>query len=302
MHMGNTVTRTHVFGITYGRAKVGKTVAMVRAFPDALFIAPPGALLCSKWLDWEPKVLEVRGNQGFKYITDALKRAAGNFPAIVIDDFSLIGDAELANCRQSAPGFAAFDLFAKRVYELKEAARAAGAHVFLTCHEQAPREVKKDNNNRYIPGAPMIAGWQMPEKLPAMVDFCARVIHDDSGPGWPFLYATGPDQNYIQGDRLAILPNQFPLNLREAMLGADIDVPRPEPLAWMEEHVEAIALELLEDSQAKKPNFKPVLLRASMKLSDHSPRHVRWVLADALDRMVLRQHTSNLLTDFIGSY
>ena len=39
-----------------------------------------------------------------------------------------------------------------------------------------------------------------------------------------------------------------------------------------------------------------------MKLADHSPRHVRWVLADAMDRMVLRRHTHNMLTDFIGNY
>lgn len=293
---------THIVGITYGRAKVGKTVAMVRAFPDALFIAPPGALLCAKWLDWEPQVLEVRGNNGFKYISDALKKSAGKFSAIIIDDFSLIGDTELANCRQTSPGFAAFDLFAKRIYDLKEAARAAKAHVFLTCHEQAPREVKKDNNNRYIPGAPMVAGWQMPEKLPAMVDFCARVIHDDSGPGWPFLYATGPDQNYIQGDRLAILPDRFPLNLREAMLGAGIDVPRPKALAWMDEHVEATCHKLSEESAAKRPDYKRVLASTAKALTDHSPRHVRWVLADAMDRMSLRQHTDNLLVDFIDSY
>ena len=37
-------------------------------------------------------------------------------------------------------------------------------------------------------------------------------------------------------------------------------------------------------------------------LVDHSPRHVRWVLADAMDRMVLRQHQSNMITDFIGNY
>ena len=135
-----------------------------------------------------------------------------------------------------------------------------------------------------------------------MVDFCARVVHDDRAAGWPFMYATGPDQNYIQGDRLAILPDQFPLNLREAMLGADIDVPRPEPLAWMEEYVEATAQDLLEESGEKKPDLKRVLSATAETLQNHSPRHVRWVLADAMDRMVLRQHTSNLLTDFIGSY
>lgn len=291
-----------MFGLTYGRSKVGKTLALVRAFPDALFIAPPGSLTCAKWLDWEPQVLTVGRRQGFKYITEALKKASGKFPAVVVDDLSILADAELETCKNVAPGFAAFDLFNKRLYDLRDAAREAKCHVVFTCHEQAPREVKKDQHNRYIPGAPLIPGWQAPEKLPAMVDFCARVVHDDHAAGWPFMYATGPDQNYIQGDRLAILPERFPLNLREAMLGAGIEVPRPKDLDWMDKYVEATAQDLLEESTEKKPDYQRVLTATAGVLVDHSPRHVRWVLADAMDRMVLRQHQSNMITDFIGNY
>lgn len=291
-----------VVGITYGEAKTGKTLAAVRAFPDALFVAPPGALLCANWLDWKPDVLDVTGRQGFKFLTDTVKKASGKFPAIIIDDFSLIADVELELCKTQAQGYAAFDLFNQRTYQLIRAAREAQSHVFFTCHVQAPREVKKDNNNRYIPGAPLIPGWQMPAKFPAMVDFCARVIHDTSTPGWPYKYATGPDEHYVQGDRLAVLPAMFPLNLREAMLAAGIDVPRPEALAWMDEHVERVAGLLLEESGAKRPDYKKVLTAAATTFVNVSPRHVRWVLADAMDRMVLRQHTDNLIADFIGNY
>jgi hypothetical protein len=292
-----------IVGITYGEAKTGKTLAAVRAFPDALFVAPPGALLCANWLDWTPNVLDVTGRQGFKFLTETVKKASGKFPAIVIDDFSLIADMELELCKAQASNFAAFDLFNQRTYQLIRAAREAKSHVFFTCHVQAPREVKKDNNNRYIPGAPLIPGWQMPAKFPAMVDFCARVIHDTSSPGWPYKYATGPDEHYVQGDRLAVLPATFPLNLREAMLGAGIDVPRPEALAWMDEHVEGISKLLSAASEAQRPDYKKVMAHAASSfLADHSPRHARWVLADAMDRMVLRQHTDNLIADFIGNY
>lgn len=291
-----------MFGLTYGRAKVGKTLALVKAFPHGVFVAPKGALTCAKYLDWEPKVIEVPSSKGFKYITNLVKRASTKFPAVVVDDLSLIADTELQQCRDMAPGFAAFDLFNKRLYELRDAARDAECHVFFVCHEQPPREVKKDQYNRYIPGAPLIPGWQAPEKLPAMVDFCARVVHNDSGPGWPFMYATGPDQNYIQGDRLAVLPSQFPLNLREAMLGAGLDVPRPESLAWMDEYVEAIAQDLLEERGEQKPNYRRVMTAATGALEHKSPHHVRWVLNDAMDRMVLRTHQRNMLVDFIGNY
>ena len=294
----------NVFGITYGPAKTGKTLACVRAFPDALFISPPGALMCSKWLDWEPQVVEVQRAQGFKHIGELVRKASGKVPAIIVDDLSLLADVELEKCKAATTGFAAFDLFNKRVYDLRDICRTVDAHVFFTCHEQAPREVKKDQHNRYIPGSPLMPGWQLPEKLPAMVDFCARIIHDDSGPGWPYLYDTSPDRHYITGDRLAILPGRFPLNLREALLGAGYDVPRPEPLAWMEEHVETTCHKLSEESASQKPGYKKVLALVAKELTDQSrsPRHVRWVLADALDRMVLRQHTNNLLVDFIGNY
>ena len=294
--------RLYLFGITYGPSKTGKTVACVRAFPGGLFIAPPGALTSAKWLDWEPQTVELKRDQGFKHIGDLVKRASGKFPAIIVDDLSLIADNELQACKKTTKGFAAFDVFNRRMYDLRDICRNAESHVIFTCHEQAPREVKKDAFSRYIPGAPLMPGWQVPEKLPAMADFVARVVYDDDTPGWPYVYDTAPDPHYITGDRLAILPGRFPLNLREALMGADIDVPRPEPLAWMEEYVEATAQDLLEESGEKKPDLKRVLSAPASAIQHHSSRHVRWVLADALDRMSLRQHTANLLADFIGNY
>jgi hypothetical protein len=294
--------RLYRFGITYGPSKTGKTLAAVRAFPDGLFIAPPGALTSARWLDWEPQTVELKRDQGFKHIGDLVKRASGKFPAIIVDDLSLIADNELEACKKVAKGFAAFDVFNRRMYDLRDICRNAESHVLFTCHEQAPREVKKDAFSRYIPGAPLMPGWQVPEKLPAMADFVARVVYDDDTPGWPYVYDTAPDPHYITGDRLAILPGRFPLNLREALLGAGYAVPRPEPLVWMEEYVEATALDLLEESGEKKPDLKRVLSATAGTLQHHSPRHVRWVLADALDRMSLRRHTANLLVDFIDNY
>lgn len=71
----------------------------------------------------------------------------------------------------------------------------------------------------------------------------------------------------------------------------------------MDEHVEGISKLLSAASEAKRPDYKKVMAHAaSSYLADHSPRHARWVLADAMDRMVLRQHTDNLIADFIGNY
>ena len=293
--------RQHVLGTVYGEAKTGKTLSMLKAFPEALFIGLPGAMMCANYLGWEPKVLEVKGTQGFKHVAETVKKVDGKFP-IVIDDFSLIADVTLANCQRMADGFKAFDLFNQRTYALIRACRESKSHVFFTCHVQAPREVKKDNNVRYIPGTPLIPGWQMPAKFPAMLDFCARVVHDDSGPGWPHVLSTGPDPHYIQGDRLAGLPAKFPMNLREAMLVAGFDLPRPSSLAWMDEVVESTSQLLLAEAGAKRPAYKKILTEVAATLGDRAPRHVRWALADAMDRMVLRKHQSNIVADFLSTY
>jgi hypothetical protein len=255
--------------------------------------------LSAKYLDLEPKSIEVDDETGIKRITDIVRKRGSQFPAIIIDDFSLICDAELTACKKASQGWGAFDIFNKRVYQLRDVARNAPCHVFLTMHEQPPREVKKPGQTRWIPGAPLIPGWQLPEKLPAMCDFVARVVYDETSPGWPYVYQAGPDPEYITGDRLAIMPDKFPLNLREVMLASGISVPRPEELKWMDEKVEALSSILVAELKAKQPDIKRHLREAASTMLKKPQRHVRWVLADALDRAQLKKHQASLLDSFI---
>jgi hypothetical protein len=298
--MGRTMSK--IFGIEYGPCKTGKTLAAVRAFPDALFIAPRGALLCAKWLAWEPQVIEADAKMGIKQMIEVINKAGKKYPAIIIDDFSILCDVELSACKKKHPGWSAFDVFNNRVYDLRDAARMAPCHVILTMHEQPPKEVK--NGNKWLPGSPLIPGWQLPEKLPAMADFVARIVYDEEATGWPYLYQVGPDKNYITGDRLAIMPDKFPLNLREALIAADIEVPRPEALAWMDPVVDQLADKINEElAKGKDRDVKGMLRHAFPQLQEKipEPRHIRWVFADALDRAYLRRHNNNLVDAFIHS-
>ena len=292
-----------VFGIVYGPAKTGKTLATVRAFPDGLFITPRGGLTCARWLNWEPKVIEADASVGIPQITQIIQQTQDKYPAIIVDDFSILCDLELAKCKKSHQGWSAFDAFNSRVYALRDAARNASCHVILTMHEQPPKEVKKEGSVKYIPGSPLIPGWQLPEKLPAMADLVVRVIYDESAIGWPYLYQAGPDAAYITGDRLAITPDKFPLNLREVLLLAGYDLPRPEALQFMDEHVERISKVVAKELQEKRPKLKPVLTAFLEKLTQEEidTRHIRWILADALDRAQLRKHNNNLVDNFINT-
>jgi len=290
-----------IFGIIYGPAKRGKTVAAIRSFPTGFFISPKGGMLSSNWLGWEPKSVEATG---FDQIMNILSKPH-NHPAIIIDDFSIIADAELGKLKKTHRGWSAFDVFNAKVYELRDCAREANCHVILIMHEQPPREVKKEGGGKYIPGAPLIPGWQLPEKLPALADFVARVVHTDDFPGpWPFVFQTGPDQNYITGDRLAITPPLSPMNLGETLRAAGYTIPRPEPLLWMEDAVEKISQLLVQQMQKEEPNFQPILKAAATKLTAKvsDKRHIRWALLDSFDRAYLKIHSTNLVDDFIESF
>ena len=294
-----------IYGIIYGRPKCGKTVAVASAHPDAKIIAPAGATLSGSHIGVELDTLEVTPDMGVQQISDFIQAEGSNYPAIIIDDFSLIADSEVARCQKSFSGFAAFDEFNKRTTGLRDVCRDAKCHVWKVMHESPPREVKKPGSTRFIHGGPLIAGWQMGEKLPAMVDLVVRVVHDDEAPGqWPFVLEAGPDADYITGDRLGVMPDRFPMNIREVMLAAGYDVPRPEALAWMDKKVEAAARALVKEMSKGDPDVRPILTKVAKSLSgsvkDH--RHIRWVLNDALHRAQLRLHKRNLLSDFVNSF
>lgn len=293
-----------LYTITYGDSKAGKTLAALRAHPDALYVALRGALTCAKYIGVEPTVAEYgTAVKGVKDIVKLVKEVSHKYPAIVIDDFSIIADKELAACKQQTQGWAAFDVFMKRIYELQDVCRNADCHILKTMHQQAPKEVGQSGQKRWIKGGPMIGGWQLVEKLPAMCDVVARVVYDKSNPGWPYVYQTGPDPDYTTGDRLAISPEKFPLNLREMMLAADIDVPRPKEYEHLDAYVDALSKELLQEFAEKRPDVKRVLREALPSLSSviDDPRHIRWVFADALDRASLCDHNNNLLDGYIQS-
>jgi hypothetical protein len=294
----------YVYGGLYGPSKTGKTLAMVRALPHALYVAPRGALNCANWLDYSPKVVEAGEKVGIAEITKIIKTHSSKYPAIVVDDFSILADAELAKCKRAVAGWGAFDNFNKRVYDFSDAARNADCHVFVTTHEQAPKEIGQTGQKRWVKGCPLVPGWQLPEKLPAMWDIAARVVYDDSVAGWPYVLQTGPDPDYITGDRLAITPETFPMNLREVLLAAGYDVSRPEELAFFDEHVEAISHDLSSALAGKQGDVKKVFSAHQEPLLEAvngNPKHVRWIFLDALDRASLRKHSSNLLHNFIDS-
>jgi len=290
--------------ITYGDPKTGKTLAAVRAFPDGLFITPKGGLMCSKWMGWEPKVIETEEKQlGILDLIPIIEKAQHKYPAIVIDDFSIMCQEELAKCEKRTPGWQAYGVFNERVRKFQKACRTAtnNCHIIITMHSQPPREVEDKGVVVPLKGCPMLPGRQLPKQFPTMADLVARVVHDKKAIGWGNVYTTASDPDWTAGDRLAITPEKFPLNLREVLLLAGYDVPRPEALSFMDEWVDKISKEVSKELINKRPKVKDVLrpFVDLMKKEELDDRHMRWIFADALDRAQLRTHNNNLIDNFI---
>ena len=255
-----------VFGIIYAPPKKGKTLGLIKSFPNALVVTSVGGTSCCDYIGHEPDTWELSPGVTVDKITDVVHRASKKYDAIIIDDFSLIADAELIHI-QSNPrnaGFKAFDVLIKTMYKLRDGVRNADCHTFLVMHETPPREVTRDNKTVFIPGHPSITGWKLPEKIPAMSDFVVRIKYDkDAISNWPYVYQSAPD----------------PKKVCQGIIKAEAK-DRRSVKKWL---------------QANGPSI-------STKYEDKDPRHVRWAVSDGIDRAALRRHKTNLLDDFFANF
>tara|TARA_R110000751_G_scaffold16376_3_gene51843 strand:+ start:4048 stop:4938 length:891 start_codon:yes stop_codon:yes gene_type:complete len=294
----------NLFIILYGPAKTGKTLSAIASWPDALVVGPVGGTLSSRFLNHEPKFIPVGEQIAVKQIGEIIQKAQDEYPCIIIDDFSIICSTELMHCQASHRGWDANKEFNRRIRVLRDIIRHAKCHIVLTMHEQAPKEVGQEGEKRRLQGCPMIPGWQLPEQFPTHADIVARVIYDEDAPGsWPYLYQTGPDESYTTGDRLAITPATFPMNIREPLLLAGYDIPRPEPLAFMEDYIPVIVDAISEEMTTKRPSLRKVFTPFAEKLIEEKvdSRHIRWIFNDALHREYLARHNNNLIDNFINT-
>ena len=114
-----------VFGIIYAPPKKGKTLGLIKSFPNALVVTSVGGTSCCDYIGHEPDTWELSPGVTVDKITDVVHRASKKYDAIIIDDFSLIADAELIHI-QSNPrnaGFKAFDVLIKTMYKLRDGVR-----------------------------------------------------------------------------------------------------------------------------------------------------------------------------------
>jgi len=305
MHNGAEMTaliKDPVLALSYGPSGGGKTTDTGLSFPNALFIAAPGALQSVRNVaGYEPLV------ENAATIPDVTKlittigqyKAKGSdtkIDAVVVDDFSYLAEQTFAQLEKKFNGFRLWGELRDAVIDFRNAARFAKVHIVMNAWEQPPKD--KPGGGR-VKGGPMLSG-NLPEQVPAMFDMVLRCGLDPMRKPWPGIYQCVADPNYIMKDRLNIAAacHPAPMNMAELIRGAGYTVSRLPALVWQEEIVEKVSQQMMTEGPARD---KDIANAAYADLARHvSPPHARWTLRDALDRTVIRRALKARDTTFLA--
>lgn len=280
-----------VLALSYGPSGGGKTTDTGLSFPNALFIAAPGALQSVRNVaGYEPLVENASTIPDVTKLITTIgqykaKGADTKIDAVVVDDFSYLAEQTFAQLEKKYNGFRLWGELRDAVIDFRNAARFAKVHIVMNAWEQPPKD--KIGGGR-VKGGPMLSG-NLPEQVPAMFDMVLRCGLDPMRKPWPGIYQCVADPNYIMKDRLNIASacHPAPMNMAELIRAAGYTVSRLPSLSWQEEIVEKLANQMTAEGPARD---KDIANAAYSDLVKHvSPPHARWTLRDALDRTVIRR-------------
>ena len=269
--------------LVYAPSKAGKTTDTLYSFPRALFLALPGALKpAAHVLGFQP---EARAVTSMADATAEIRKVKpGAHDAIVVDDLSLLAERSQSTWEKRLSGHTLWGQMRDDAIELRDAARAAGMHVIFSAHEMGPRLFGTTS----LRGGPRLPG-RMVEDFPAVCDTVLRAQPEPERPGWPWCYrCSAQDTQYVTGDRHGVVPDRAPMNLGEILRAAGFVLRRAPGLEWQDDVVASVAA-LLARTPPEKQTATLQAVVAGMKKKGRPDLHIRWVLRDALDRIVLER-------------
>ena len=279
-----------IFAVIYGPSKTGKSTATGAAGASGLFIAQTGGLLPLKSFLGIEKI-QAMAAKSVQEAGDIVSKAAGKVPTIVVDDFSLLTELTVTELESKHSFGDMWRNLRNQVLFIRDSARYAtskGTHVFFNCHLSPP----KTSSGKYVRGGPKLPG-QLPEQFSSFADVVARVEYEETAAPWKYVLQTGPNPEYVSGDRLSVLPEIAPMNLGEALRAAGYDLPRPKGMEWMDALVEKTSALILKEGIE---DWRGTLSQVANKLRGKQDlRHIRWALQDSLHRAVITNARENIL-------
>ena len=291
-----------VLSLSYGPSGIGKTTDTGLSFPNALFIAAPGALQSIRNVaGYSPLVENASTLLDVTKLVNTVgsykaKGADTKIDAVVVDDFSYLAEQTFASLEKKFNGFRLWGELRDAVLDFRNAARFAKVHVVVNCWEQAPKD--KAGGGR-VKGGPMLSG-NLPEQVPAMFDMVLRCGQDPMRKPWQGIYQCTLDPNYIMKDRLnvASAAHPAPMNMAELIRAAGYQISRHADTPWQEEMVEKVATSMLE---AGPNQDKDIANKVYADLIRHATvPQARWTLRDAMDRAVIRRALAARDATYLG--
>jgi len=281
----------------YGASGSGKTTDCGYSFPNALFIATPGALQSiTHTCGYTPASIDVPDIQSAtKALLDVKDKG---YDAIVVDDFSFLAEKTISILEKRYKGFSLWGELRDVTLEFRNAARYCGVHVILNCWEQAR---KNRTDGTFVRGGPLLSG-KLPEQLPAMCDLVLRCGRHSQRKPWTGIYRCEHSLEFVMKDRFGVCYdlNPIPMNLAEILRSVGCTVSRHKSLDWQEEIVEEFSKDLASGAPQE---FIPTVEKLYKGLVDKGidPKHARWTIRDVLDRTVIRKSLSTRSQSFFGA-
>lgn len=282
-----------------GIPKTGKTGDAIYAYPQALFLAVPGALKIAKEvIGIDIPAQRIRNPASVRAAVDAIGTPPTGATAVVIDDLSLLVEATVRTYELGGvTRWTLWRTIRNDLMDLRMAARRQGLPVLFTLHDKEPRydEAKTADNvmTRVMldAGGPNLPG-QMAKGMPAVCDMILHARKSESLVSlWPVVYENLPLNAKVEGVGLRELPpiSPLPQNVGEILRLAGHLV--PEPFAGHEETVEKLARVFISKPDEIKNLAAAAVIKLDAKFAAQGARAwVRrtWVLRDALARAQLR--------------
>ena len=281
----------------YGPPGIGKTVDLGYSFPTGDFIGQPsdeggkpaGLLSIEQVCGYVPRGHVAKTMADATQIIKSLPRGGHT----VIDDFSGMARETVRDSKKKfRNGYDVWDKVLNDAIDLVTTLAQRGGVGVLNCWGVDPK-TKDDGTRRR--GGPELVG-KLVEQVPARCDMVLRVDMDIMRKPWPAVYKCSADRNYVMKDRTNIVNriSPAPMNLREILRGGGLDLPyvHDQQPDWTDK-IAAVLGESPNPTSSSNALYQQLLdLSVERQLA-------RWIMRDALDRVViaraLAQHNSNFI-------
>lgn len=274
-----------LFGAIMGEPGAGKTLMLLRAFPNALVVGPKGCINTAE------KIGLPIGKDGVAFrqigsVHEVYERAApgdGGYLAaaakagrpLIVEDMSLLGD----DTRDALidQGYSGWDIYNQTQDVFTRARRMSAASdttVMWTFHPS------KDNTlGKVLPDTP---GKKLPPKLPGAFSLYGVAHHDDTQE-WsnrhPYRLTFRSTEDTPAKSRVGEFPMEGPMSLRFPLEASGHVTEWPEAVRWLPDWVdEAYAARYFEDA-GKLKEVAGELVRGGIPMPQ-----VRWAIWDLADK------------------